>query len=48
MEISKKLKSKYQAKIIKKYGRLSSLIYVSLPKDKAIYNNSLKLFATKI
>ena len=39
---------KVPQKIIKKYGRLSSLIYVSVPKDKKIYNDSLKLFATKI
>ena len=44
----KEVKEQISSKIIKKYGRLSSLIYVSLPKDKKIYNNSLKLFATKI
>lgn len=44
----KEVKEQISKKIIKKYGRISSLIYVSLPKDKAIYNNSLKLFATKI
>ena len=35
-------------KIIKKYGDLSSLIYVSIPKDKKVYNESLNLFATEI
>ncbi len=35
-------------KIIKKYGDLSSLIYVAIPEDKKIYNDSLKLFAKKV
>ena len=44
----KEVKNHISNKIIKKYGKLSSLIYVSLPNDKKIFNNSLNLFATKI
>ena len=44
----KEVKNLISNKIIKKYGKLSSLIYVSLPNDKKIFNNSLNLFATKI
>ena len=35
-------------RIIKKYGELSSLIYVAIPNDKKVYNDSLKLFAKKV
>ncbi len=45
---SKYIKNYLQNKIVKKYGELSSLIYVAIPDDKKIYNDSLKLFAKKI
>ena len=44
----KKVKDHISKKIIKKYGKLSSLIYVAIPNDKKIYNDSLKHFAKKI
>ena len=42
------VKNHISKNIIKKYGELSSLIYVAIPNDKKIYNDSLKLFAKKI
>ena len=44
----KQVKNQISNKIIKRYGKLSSLIYVSIPNDKKIYNDSLKHFAKKI
>ena len=42
------VKNHISKNIIKKYGELSSLIYVAIPNDKKVYNDSLKLFAKKI
>ena len=45
----KKIKDYINYNLIKKYGNISSLIYVAVPKSHGkIYNNSLKFFSEKI
>lgn len=45
----KKIQDFIKNDIIKKFGEISSLIYVSIPKSKEkIYNNSLKIFAEQV
>jgi len=46
---SKKIKNYIRNNIVKKFGEISSLIYVSVPKsNQKIYNESLKIFAEDV
>ena len=46
---SKKIKNYIKNNIVKKFGEISSLIYVSVPKsNQKIYNESLKIFAEDV
>ena len=46
---SKKIKDYIKNNIVKKFGEMSSLVYVSVRKsNQKIYNESLKIFAEDI